>query len=256
MNETGFSMLIQKYEALKPKLWTFTKKFRGKGFSKGDARAYLSVLAELRHVETEEDIVSTLSWALDRAITLLKKGRSAVEQDFHERYKEWLEIDRSKISLKKFVPLPNRVEHKRYRPAEPVYSVSLFTGAYGLDLGFEEAGFETTVGLDISEWSYKNFRANRPDIPFILGDISKVTTNEILKEAGLAPGEVDVLTGGPPCQPFSTAGKRQGLNDPRASALVHFIRVIKEARPKVFVMEEVTGLLNARLKQVSIKERD
>lgn len=247
--------LIQKYEALKPKLWAFTQKFRGKGFSKGDARAYLSLLAEIRHTETGENIVDALAWALDNAAKLLRAGRSAVEQDYQKRYKEWLDIDRSQITLRKFVPFNNRVRHKKYHPTEQVYSVSLFTGAYGLDLGFEEAGFETTVGLDISEWSYQNFRANHPDKPFILGDINKVTTKEILKEAGLAPGEVDVLTGGPPCQPFSTAGKRQGLNDPRASALMEYIRVIREARPKVFVMEEVTGLLNARLKHVPIKER-
>ncbi|GAB6136798.1 DNA cytosine methyltransferase [Thermococcus prieurii] len=255
MAKTEPQRMIQKYEGLKPKLWTFTQKFRGKGFSKGDARAYLSLLAEIRHTETGENIVDALTWALDNAAKLLRAGRSAVEQDYQRHYKEWLDIDRSRIALKKFVPFNSRIEHKKYRPAEQVYSVSLFTGAYGLDLGFEEAGFETTVGLDISEWSYQNFRANHPDKPFILGDINKVTTKEILKEAGLAPGEVDVLTGGPPCQPFSTAGKRQGLNDPRASALMQYIRVIREARPKVFVMEEVTGLLNARLKHVPIKER-
>ncbi len=247
--------LVRQYEALKPRLWEFTQKFRGKGFSKGDARAYLSLLAELRHLETGEDIVNALEWALGHAVGLLKNGKCAVVEDYQSKYKEWLNTDRSKIRLRKFVPLPSRVETKTYQPVETLYSISLFTGAYGLDLGFEQAGFDVTVGLDISEWSYQNFRANHPDKPFILGDINKVTTKEILKEAGLAPGEVDVLTGGPPCQPFSTAGKRQGLNDPRASALMQYIRVIREARPKVFVMEEVTGLLNARLKHVPIKER-
>ncbi|NJE30607.1 DNA cytosine methyltransferase [Thermococcus sp. 18S1] len=244
-----------RYDTLKPQIWAFTQKFRGKGFSKGDARAYLSLLAELVHLETGEDIVSALGWALEHAMALFRKGKGAVEEDYHRKYREWLDADRSKIDLKRFVPMENRVKAERYRPAEPVYSISLFTGAYGLDLGFEQAGFEATVGLDISEWSYRNFHANRPKSPFILGDINKISTEDILKEAGLRPGEVDVLTGGPPCQPFSTAGKRQGLNDPRASALMQYIRVIKEARPKVFVMEEVTGLLNARLKHVPIKER-
>ena len=247
--------IITKYDQLKPRLWRFTQKFRGKGFSKGDARAYLSLLAELEHLETGADIVSALESALDHANGLLREGSGAVQEDYEKKYKEWLEVDRSKIKLKKFVPLKNRVEARTYRPAEPVVNISLFTGAFGLDLGFEQAGFDVAVGLDISEWSYKNFHANRPDKPFILGDINKVSTQDILKEAGLKPGEVDVLTGGPPCQPFSTAGKRQGLNDPRASALMEYIRVIKEAKPKVFVMEEVTGLLNARLKHVPIKER-
>lgn len=247
--------ITTKYDRLKPRLWAFTQKFRGKGFSKGDARAYLSLVAELEHLETGTDIVSALEEALKQANALLKTGKRAVEEDYHRRYKEWLDTDRSKINLKKFVPIKNRVEPRVYRPTEPVVNISLFTGAYGLDLGFEQAGFDVVVGLDISEWSYQNFHANRPEKPFILGDINKVSTQDILKEAGLQPGEIDVLTGGPPCQPFSTAGKRRGLNDPRASALMQYIRVIKEARPKVFVMEEVTGLLNARLKHVPIKER-
>jgi len=247
--------VVNKYDALKPRLWGFTQKFRGKGFSRGDARAYVSLLTELYHLETGADIVEALSEALRRGEALLRLGRSAVESDYHVKYREWLTADRTKIDLKKFVPLPNRVGPKVYRSADTVTVVSLFTGAYGLDLGFEHAGFEVAVGLDVSEWSYRNFRANRPGRPFVLGDINDIPTEHILREGGLRPGEVDVLTGGPPCQPFSTAGKRMGLNDPRASALAGYVRVIREARPKVFVMEEVTGLLNARLRHVPIKER-
>jgi DNA (cytosine-5)-methyltransferase 1 len=133
--------------------------------------------------------------------------------------------------------------------------VSLFTGAYGLDLGFELAGFRVAVALDISEESYANLRANRPKVPFLLGDIKGFSTADILREAGLRPGEVDVVTGGPPCQPFSPAGKRQSLRDPRAAPLMEFIRVVREARPKVFVMEEVPGILSARVRHVPMRER-
>lgn len=89
----------------------------------------------------------------------------------------------------------------------------------------------------------------------MLGDIRQFSTADILKEAGLKPGEVDVITGGPPCQPFSPAGKRQSLGDPRAAPLMDFIRIVKEARPKIFVIEEVPGILSARIKHVPIKER-
>ena len=135
-------------------------------------------------------------------------------------------------------------------------SISLFSGSFGLDLGFEYAGFNTKLALDIDLASEKIITANRPDVPFILDDVKNVSTDKILKTAGIDKGELDVLTGGTSsCQPFSTAGKREGLNDPRASPLEEYIRVINEAQPKIFVMEEVTGLLNARLKHVAIKDR-
>ncbi|RLE90451.1 MAG: DNA cytosine methyltransferase [Thermoprotei archaeon] len=155
----------------------------------------------------------------------------------------------------KYLSVVSQLRVVEDRVDEELTVVSLFTGAYGLDLGFELAGFRVTVALDISEDSYRNLKANRPKIPFLLGDIKRFSTADILKEAGLKPGEVDVVTGGPPCQPFSPAGKRQSLRDPRAAPLMDFIRVIKEARPKVFVMEEVPGILSARIKHVPIKER-
>ena len=127
---------------------------------------------------------------------------------------------------------------------------------FGLDLGFMAAGFDPRVALDIEKSSCSTIKANLPDIPFINCDINNVTTKKLLEEAGLGVGEIDVLVGGPPCQPFSTAGKRLGLKDPRASPLREFIRVVKEAQPRCFVMEEVPGLQSARLKHISIAERD
>lgn len=136
--------------------------------------------------------------------------------------------------------------------------VSLFSGAFGLDLGFMGAGFEPLLALDKLESSENTLAENLPTLKFIKKDIKDVTTQEILREAGLGVGELDLVTGGPPCQPFSTAGRREGLLDPRASPLREFIRFVKEAQPKVFVMEEVTGLLSARLKHVpySREKRD
>ena len=133
--------------------------------------------------------------------------------------------------------------------------ISLFSGAFGLDLGFMGAGFNPLVALDIDRNSKDTLERNRPNIPFIHDDIKKIPTKKILEVAGVDIGELDVVTGGPPCQPFATAGKRRGLNDPRASALKEFIRFIKDARPKYFVMEEIEGLLNARLKHVPIVDR-
>jgi len=134
-------------------------------------------------------------------------------------------------------------------------TISLFSGAFGLDLGFMAAGFNINFATDIDKSSLEVAERNIPKTPFVLGDFSEISSDEVLRKAGLKKGEVDVLVGGPPCQPFSTAGKREGFNDPRSSPLKEFIRAIKDLKPRAFVMEEVTGLLSSRLKHVPISER-
>lgn len=133
--------------------------------------------------------------------------------------------------------------------------VSLFSGAFGLDLGFMAMGFNPLIALDIDPAAHDTIRKNLPNLPFITEDINTVSTKRILEEIGKDVGEIDLLTGGPPCQPFSTAGRRESLQDPRASPLTEYIRFIKEAQPKCFVMEEVTGLLSARILHVPINQR-
>ena len=134
--------------------------------------------------------------------------------------------------------------------------VSLFSGAFGLDLGFMANGFEPLMALDSNPASYETIHKNLPKLHFIPKKIETQDTYSLLNEIGVGVGEIDVLTGGPPCQPFSTAGRRASLQDPRASPLREYIRFIKEARPKIFVMEEVKGLLSARIKHVTIIERE
>jgi len=240
------------YTHIKVDVWDFINSFRGKGFSKGDVRAYISLLADLNVLNGINDYAEALNIAFENAKEVYKTGGAKrMKEDYWDKVREWSSIDRSSLHA---IP-PKGVQVQLAPLVHGVNIVSLFTGAYGLDLGFELAGYDVMLGLDISDTSYKNFKANKPKTPFIHDDISRYTTDDILKEAGLKPGEVDVVTGGPPCQPFSTAGKREGLQDYRSKALVEYIRFIKEAKPKVFIMEEVTGLLNSRLVHVSIKER-
>lgn len=129
----------------------------------------------------------------------------------------------------------------------------------GLDLGLESAGLDVRVCQDIDPWCIKTMKANnRHHIP---GDIRKLiqedpTCSFLLKEAGLAPGEVFAVVGGPPCQPFSTAGKRLSTNDPRGSLFMEFCKVIEALRPRFFVMENVKGLLSAAIKHRPLAERD
>lgn len=125
-------------------------------------------------------------------------------------------------------------------------TVSLFTGVGGLDYGFEAAGFDTRVALEMDAVCCASLRATRP-WPVIEADLLNTPTRKILKAGGLVAGRVDMLIGGPPCQPFSKSGWwRSGqslrLDDPRASTLSGFLRVVKEARPKAFLLENVEGL--------------
>ena len=133
--------------------------------------------------------------------------------------------------------------------------VSLFTGAMGLDLGFEKHGFEVRVALDNDTAVGATIRANHRTIPVVTRNLSDVTTPTLLESAGLMVGEVTVVTGAPPCEPFTTAGARNGFRDHRANAIHEFIRVVGESRPQYFVFEEVPGFLRAAKRHISFYER-
>ncbi|MDB9536201.1 DNA cytosine methyltransferase [Dolichospermum planctonicum CS-1226] len=144
-------------------------------------------------------------------------------------------------------------------------SISLFTGAYGLDLGLEQAGFHTVTVVEKDRDATKTIALNRPFLQesAIPREIQNVSSQELLQEGGrvfnlgraLQPGEVDLVTGGPPCQPFSTAGKRGSVMDPRGSLFMDFIRIVKEVQPRFFLMENVKGLLSAPLRHRPINQR-
>lgn len=127
-----------------------------------------------------------------------------------------------------------------------MHVISLFTGVGGLDFGFEAAGFETSVAVEIDRACCAALRASR-DWPVIEDDIHAVTTERLLQTAGLKPGEADVLIGGPPCQPFSKSGywatgDARRLGDERADTLSAYLRVLEQAQPRAFLLENVYGL--------------
>lgn len=119
-------------------------------------------------------------------------------------------------------------------------SISLFSGAMGLDLGLEKAGIQIKLCQDFDESCYKTMLINNK--PAMTGDIREIDSSTILEASGLKKGEVFLLCGGPPCQPFSTAGKRLGINDPRGSLFMDYVRMVNEIRPRFFVFENVKGL--------------
>ncbi len=124
----------------------------------------------------------------------------------------------------------------------------------GLDLGFEKAGFSTKYANDITKSACDTIRENRPNISCDEGDITEISSSEILRKSSIKQ-EVDVIIGGPPCQSFSTAGKRKGFNDKRGFALLQYIRIINDIKPKLFVFENVPGLVSAAKKHVSFYDR-
>lgn len=124
--------------------------------------------------------------------------------------------------------------------------ISLYTGAGGLDFGFEAAGFETAVAVEMDSVCCANLQSNR-SWEVLEGDIHRIRSSEILSAARVQPGEADVLIGGPPCQPFSKSGywargDSQRLDDPRAGTIGEYLRVLGDTRPRAFLLENVPGL--------------
>lgn len=137
--------------------------------------------------------------------------------------------------------------------------ISLFSGALGLDLGLEAAGLDVRVSQDFDPWCIKTMIDNRRS--HIPGDIRTILADDpgcetILGAARLKRGEAFAVVGGPPCQAFSTAGRRQAINDPRGSLFMQFAHVVGSTRPRFFVMENVKGLLSASLEHRPLGARD
>lgn len=125
--------------------------------------------------------------------------------------------------------------------------ISLYSGAGGLDYGFEAAGFRTAVALDSDHDSCETLRRSRRRWPVIERAIADVPTAELLRVGGLRKREAALVIGGPPCQPFSKSGYWHSgdslrLDDPRADTLRQFFRVVEEALPHAFLLENVEGL--------------
>ena len=130
--------------------------------------------------------------------------------------------------------------------ARPPKVVSLFTGAGGMDLGLEAAGFQMGVAVEMNAEAVVTLRANR-DWHVLERDIHSVPSDELRREAGAAAGEVDLLVGGPPCQPFSKSGywhsgDAKRLDDPRATTMHAYLRVLRDLQPAAFLLENVPGL--------------
>lgn len=140
--------------------------------------------------------------------------------------------------------------------------LSLFSGGMGLDLGLEQTGrFRTVACIEKEPAFCETIRRNRDagrlpeELQVLQADLSALDPEATIRQLGIAPGSIDVVVGGPPCQSFSTAGRRGTTQDPRGTLLWDFLRFVSFVEPKMFLMENVRGLLSAALVHRAIAER-
>lgn len=155
---------------------------------------------------------------------------------------------------------PRGVEMERRR----MYTVvSLFTGAGGLDVGFGQSGhFQHLAAVELDPVFCSTLTANRDlghfgcsNTKIIQADLNELNPQDLMAELGVEPGQVDVLIGGPPCQTWSTAGRRATVQDPRGMLIWTFAHYVAAFRPKIFVMENVRGLLSGALRHRKLADR-
>lgn len=139
------------------------------------------------------------------------------------------------------------ISFKNYHESESNRDViSFFSGAMGLDVGLSNSGLNIKICQEIDKNCVSTIEANGHSV--VSGDIRNINADHMLSKANLRRGEPFLVCGGPPCQPFSTAGKRLGINDPRGSLFMDFKRMVETIMPRFFLMENVKGILSTPVK--------
>lgn len=134
-------------------------------------------------------------------------------------------------------------ETKNEAVTKPFTAIELFAGAGGLALGIEKAGFNTIGLIELDKVAADTLKCNRPNWWVINDDIANISCLDLEKFFCLQKGELDLLSGGAPCQSFSYAGKRLGLEDARGTLFYHYAKFLELLQPKMFLFENVKGLL-------------
>ena len=127
--------------------------------------------------------------------------------------------------------------------------ISTFSGCGGSSLGYQMAGGKILLAIEWDDNAVETYKLNFPDTPIYHGDIAKISVDECLEITGLKVGELDILDGSPPCQGFSTAGKRE-FRDNRNQLFMEYARLLQGLQPKVFVMENVSGMVKGKMKLI------
>jgi DNA (cytosine-5)-methyltransferase 1 len=182
-----------------------------------------------------------LNISLQRVRTLCREG----VLDARKIGSSWIIDDDSlnKYALKSSHTIAE--DHPAYNvTSKKPIALSFFSGAMGLDLGIEKAGFDIRLACEVDKFCRQTIALNKPDTA-LLSDINRYSAQEVRDAAGLNEhDDIDLVVGGPPCQAFSTAGKRKGFNDDRGNVFLKYLELSLELRPKYIVIENVRGLLS------------
>lgn len=138
--------------------------------------------------------------------------------------------------------MKKKIEHKKIHNKKPK-TIELFAGAGGLALGLEKAGFDNIALIEIDTDACNTLKTNRKKWNVINDDIENIASQNLTKYFNIKKGELDLLSGGAPCQSFSYAGKRLGLEDTRGTMFYHYATFLHKLKPKLFLFENVKGLL-------------
>lgn len=191
-----------------------------------------------------EEVASYLKVSQQHVRTLCREGKLLGEKVG----KQWVTTQRDLDDyIKNYNVVIEPDDHPRKSDDIPDFvALSFFSGAMGLDIGLEKEGIEPLLASEIDKETRKTIQANNPDIGLI-GDLAKYNAKQILEYARIPKGtSIDLIFGGPPCQAFSTAGKRKAFEDDRGNIFLNFIHLIGEMKPKYALIENVRGLLSAK----------
>jgi DNA (cytosine-5)-methyltransferase 1 len=132
---------------------------------------------------------------------------------------------------------------------EPFTIISTFSGCGGSSQGYKQAGGKVLLSVEWEENAAQTYRLNFPQTELYHGDIAKLSVEEALGRTCLRPGELDIFDGSPPCQGFSTAGRRQ-MEDNRNQLFLEYCRLLRGLQPKTFIMENVRGMIIGNMKVI------
>ncbi|WP_078382034.1 DNA cytosine methyltransferase [Sutcliffiella halmapala] len=191
----------------------------------GITKDKLDHIVKTGKVESQEELYDLCSFFGVTPTDLDTRERPQIDYKDREAGKNFLDVVNNDIT-----------------PDRPYRVLEVFAGAGGLMLGLEEAGFETAAALEIDKHACSTLRTNRPDLRVIEGDIADIVKEGIRNYIG--DEEIDVLSGGYPCQAFSFAGKKLGLKDARGTMFYWYAQLLNELRPKMFLAENVRGLVS------------
>lgn len=205
----------------------------------GVSKSQLSMILSTNYSPVKSNVVK-LCEKLDVSLYDISEQMS-LDFDFDESNDDKNSMPKKSKELddKSFVEVRGVTPKKNYKVLE------LFAGAGGLALGLEQAGFESIGNIEFDKHACKTLRKNRPEWNVIEEDVEKISEigieNYIEK---IEVGELDLLSGGYPCQAFSYAGKKEGLQDARGTLFYHFGKILEQLKPKMFLAENVKGLVN------------